>query len=126
MHSNSLDVLFPISLVIGGVFMVSFSQFLSYRNRKRALVIMEEALKNNASLDHKTLETIAWAKPRPFADFRRGCLFLALALSVFIVSFSIANTELRSVLRAISMLPAVLGLTYLFFHFKTPQTNSAN
>ena len=126
MDPNSLDILFPISFVVGVVFMVSFSQYLSYRNRKRTLMIIEEALKNNAALDHKGLEAIAWTRPRAFADFRRGCLLLAAAISAFVMSFIAANADLRSVLRIIAVLPTVLGLTYLFFHFRAAQKEFPN
>lgn len=121
MNPNSVDILVPISLILGVVLTLSFSQYLSYRNRKRTLRVLEHALKRDAMPDYQTLEAIAWVKPRRFADFRRGGLFLAIAIGVFAFSFSLGQGSAQSVLQGLTALPAILGVTYLLFHYFTPQ-----
>ncbi len=125
MDANAFNILVPITLIVGVMFVIALAQYLSYRNRKRALEAVKLALTRDDIIDHKTIEAIAWHQPRRFADLRRGCLFLALAVGGVAFSFAIGDAGARNVLRGLTAFPAVIGAVYLFFHTVTSQSDSS-
>lgn len=125
MEAGSLNFLVPITFFTGLMLLVAFVQYLSYRNRRETLRVIKFALQQGGTVDQQMIETIAIARPRRFADFRRGCVLLGLTISSVVFTFLIQNAEVGNVLRAACIFPGVLGLLYLLFHFLLPQGEAA-
>lgn len=107
----------PVFLAIIIVSIPIATQYFGYRRRKASLDLMRDLLATRDTLDEPVLNAISSEAERPNRDFRRGALFLALAISGFVFSFALTPQEGRYVFRLACIFPFILGLTYLAFHF---------
>ena len=117
MEPNPITILVPITLFLSVVFVICYAQYLNYRNRKRTLETIKYALEQSDEVDQGQIEAIARDNSHRFVDFRRGCIFMALAVAGFAFSFSLPDIEPQRVIRGISVFPAAMGFVYLLFHF---------
>ncbi|MEO1482565.1 MAG: DUF6249 domain-containing protein [Myxococcota bacterium] len=116
MEDDIVAKLVPIAVVTAIAAIPIVAQYFSFRRRRDTLRTVRQLLETRDDIDESLIRTLVSGRQLPFADLRRGLLFLALALAGAAFSFFIEATEASSLLRGAAMFPLVLGLTYVAFH----------
>ena len=109
------DILVPLALVASPTLLVAFALRQHAKIRLRALLIVQQALERGVPLDRGSIEAIANGYRSPYADLRRGALFLSVATAVVVMS-TIVPADAAAVCQGLASFPGLAGLTYVGFH----------
>ena len=117
MEDDIIAKLLPVLFVLAIATMPISAQYFAYRRRRDAMQTVREILGKDAKIDEAMVKTIVKDQKRPFADLRRGVLFLGFAISGFAVSLIFGEDIIGKITRAAAVFPGIAGLSYLAFHF---------
>ncbi len=112
-----MEELIPIVLflTIGGVFALAF--YLKYKARHDVQHTVRLAIERGEALSPELIETLATSIASPYADLRRGVIFLALGAAGFAFAALLGEEDAMSPIMAVSTFPIVIGLAYLGLWF---------
>lgn len=115
MDSGPLDELIPIVFAVCVSFIAGLAIWIQYRLRRTRLEVLKEALTQRDDLDLDALHALVATPYGPFADLRRGVLWLAIAISGGFFSLALPD-EARKIIFGLLAFPAMIGLTFIVFY----------
>lgn len=124
MDSGPLDELIPIAFALCVTFIAGLAIWIQYRMRRVKLEVLKDALTTRDDLDLDTLKALVAAPYGPFADLRRGLLWLALAIAGGLFSLTLPQEARRIILGLLSF-PLMVGVTFMSFHLFSIRSDRA-
>ena len=112
-----MEDLIPIVLflTIGGVFALAF--VLKYKARHDIQNTVRAAIERGEVLSPELIETLATSIASPYADLRKGVIFLALGAAGIAFAALLGEEDAIGPIMAVSAFPVVVGLAYLGLWF---------
>lgn len=107
------DILVPITFFLAvAIITVSF-MFFNSKSKKQLQETLQLAIEKGETLSPETIEKLL-DKKRPFADLKRGIIFIAFGIAFALFGiFSPAGELETKVMIGFSMFPIIIGFAYI-------------
>jgi hypothetical protein len=88
-----------------------------YFSRRMVFETVRAAIEKSDAVDAEAIAAITQGRTGPWADLRKGALFLAVAAATAAAAKILNMPELFRPLLGLAAFPALVGVAYLGFHF---------
>lgn len=110
------DIIVPVVLFL--VIGASIIAFMLYRHRNflAAQDSLRKLVDSNQALTPELIQSVGIKAPSPFADLRRGILFIAFAVAMTVFGQLLPDDEAPQVFLGLSAFPFFLGIGFFIAH----------
>lgn len=113
-------IIVPLIVFASIVLVFGIPFYFRHRNRRVIYEAIKTSVEKTGEADPKLIAAITADSIGPNADLRRGILLICVAIALAAIGFAAGDIEGVS-FAAIALLPGLIGVAYVIFHFFIPR-----
>lgn len=118
------QIIVPTTLFIfvALVAIITIIQLFQYLNKRLIIRSIQSIVEKKDGITPEVIHAIAAEKHDPYTDLKKGIIFFAMAIAIFIFSMNDAFSEYllaQSSLQGMAVFPLLMAFTYCGFYFFT-------